>query len=84
MNKAKNTHFDAENFIVEFTDGRTLSVLLVYFPRLLQATEQQRKNYTMSGGGVALHWDELDEDISVENLLFGIGDTTVHAQQKTY
>jgi hypothetical protein len=61
---------------VDFLDGRKLGVPLAYFPRLLNAKPAQRKQYEISGGGSGLHWDELDEDISVENLLLGIGDRT--------
>lgn len=64
---------------VELADGRTLGVPLAYFPRLLQATPSQREKYTISGGGTGLHWDDLDEDISVTNLLLGIGDRTRRA-----
>lgn len=61
---------------VHLTDGRTLGVPLVYFPRLSTASEEQRKAFTISGGGIGIHWDELDEDISVKGLLMGIGDRT--------
>jgi hypothetical protein len=53
-----------------------LGVPLAYFPRLLNAQAAQREQYEISGGGSGLHWDHLDEDISVENLLLGIGDRT--------
>jgi len=59
---------------VELSDGRTLGVPLVWFPRLLRATPQQRLVFAISRGG--LHWDELDEDISIEGLLAGRGDQT--------
>jgi len=64
---------------VELADGRQLGVPLAYFPRLLQATPSQRRNYTASGGGAGLHWDDLDEDISVPALLMGVGDRTRNA-----
>jgi hypothetical protein len=53
-----------------------MSVPLAYFPRLLNATPAQREKFILSGNGVGIHWDELDEDISVENLILGIGDLT--------
>ena len=59
-----------------FVDGRKLGVPLAYFPRLLNATPTHREHYEISGGGSGLHWDEINEDISVENLLLGIGDRT--------
>ena len=84
---ARDIAFDKDNMWIELTDGRKLSVPLVYFPRLLKATNVQREAYIISGGGVGLHWDELDEDISVENLLLGIYDRNVsdtwHAKSKT-
>ena len=73
---AKAISFDANAMWVDFVDGRKLSVPLAYFPRLLNASSAQRARYEISGGGSGLHWDELDEDISVENLLLGIGDRT--------
>lgn len=71
---AKAVSFDADTMWVDFTDGRKLGVPLAYFPRLLSATPTQREHYEISGGGSGLHWDEIDEDINVENLLLGFGD----------
>lgn len=73
---AKRVWFDEANIWLELTDGRQLSVPLAYFPRLLHATGKQLQQYELSGGGTGIHWDELDEDISVEGLLLGIGDRT--------
>ena len=73
---AKAVSFDANAMWVDFVDGRKLSVPLAYFPRLLNATPTQREHYEISGGGSGLHGDEINEDISVENLLLGIGDRT--------
>ncbi len=73
---AKNIEFDSDMMWIELIDGRKLGVPLAYFPRLLDATAQQCQQYEISGGGSGLHWDEIDEDISVENLLMGIGDRT--------
>lgn len=74
---AKNLQFDDDMMWVELIDGRKLGTPLVYFPRLLNASMPQRERYEISGGGIGLHWDELDEDINVEYLLMGIGDITV-------
>jgi len=74
--QATNLHFDSDTMWVDLADGRTLGVPLAYFPRLLRATPKQRDEYVISGGGTGLHWDELDEDISVPALLMGIGDRT--------
>ncbi len=73
---AKQIKFDENMMWVELNDGRTLGTPLVYFPRLLNATMQQRECYEISGGGIGLHWDDLDEDIHVGYLLMGIGDVT--------
>ena len=68
--------FDADNMWVELTDGRQLGVPLAYFPRLAKASPAQRKKCLISGGGIGLHWDDLDEDISVPALLAGKVDQT--------
>ncbi len=73
---AIHVHFDDESMWVDLADGRQLGVPLAYFPRLLRATPTQRGKFIMSGGGTGLHWDDLDEDISVPALLMGIGDRT--------
>jgi hypothetical protein len=72
--KAEKIWFDNDNMWVLLADGRQLSVPLAYFPRLLHATPDQWVHFEMSGGGTGVHWDALDEDISVEGLLYGIGD----------
>lgn len=74
--KASRVWFDQENLCVAFYDGRQLFVPLAYFPRLLNATAQQRNQYELSGGGMGIHWDEIDEDISVSGLLMGNRDIT--------
>ena len=67
--------FDDDSFGVDLEDGRTLGVPLVWFPRLLHATPEQRAKVELSS--VGLHWDEIDEDISIAGLLAGRGD--IHA-----
>jgi len=74
--------FDEDTMWVELADGRQLGVPLAYFPRLSNATLQQRRKYTISGGGTGIHWDELDEDILVENLLLGIRDVQTFAEAR--
>jgi hypothetical protein len=54
---------------VVLDDGRTVSVPLVWFPRLLNATPKQRKEWELIGGGIGIHWEAIDEDISVASLL---------------
>jgi hypothetical protein len=79
---AKAVTFDSDNFWVELVDGRQLGVPLAYFPRLARASSAQRKKYIISGGGIGLHWDELDEDISVPALLVGRVDQTTQATKR--
>jgi len=59
----------AESLHVVLADGREVSVPLEWFPRLLQATDEQRKDWRLIGGGIGIHWESIDEDISVESLL---------------
>ncbi len=71
---ATAVRFDDYTMWVELSDGRTLGVPLAWFPRLLRATPAQRERVELSRTG--LHWEELDEDISVAGLLAGRGDMT--------
>lgn len=64
--------FDEDMMWVALTDGRTLGVPLAWFPRLLRATPEERQDVTLSAMG--LHWEALDEDISVAGLIAGRGD----------
>ena len=73
---AKQVRFEEDTMWVDLADGRTLGVPLAYFPRLLNASPAERMKYVVSGGGTGLHWDDLDEDISVSALLLGVGDRT--------
>ena len=66
---ALNVTFDDETFSVELPAGRTLRVPLAWFPRLLHATPEQRSIYEVSQKGI--HWEAIDEDISVDGLLAG-------------
>lgn len=73
---------DEDYLWVILSDGRQLATPLSYFPRLLNASKVQRDQFEVSGGGRGIHWDELDEDISVEGLLLGVGDQTSHHKNK--
>ena len=73
---ATKLSFDDSMMWLDLADGRRLGVPLAYFPRLLRASAKQRGHYKFSGAGSGIHWEELDEDISVEGLLMGIGDQT--------
>jgi len=68
--------FDSDNLWVAFTDGRQLATPLSYFPRLLHANKEQKENFIISGGGTGIHWEAIDEDISVEGLILGVPDKT--------
>ena len=72
--RAKAVRFDQDSMWVELSDGRTLGIPLAWFPRLLHATPEQREQVSISSRG--LHWEGLDEDISVAGLLAGQGDQT--------
>jgi hypothetical protein len=56
---------------VTLKDGRTIAVPLTWYPRLLNASPKQRKNWRIAGGGYGIHWPEIDEDLSTEGLLRG-------------
>lgn len=58
-----------DELTVVLDDGRTISVPLAWFPRLLQASAKQRKAWELIGGGIGVHWEAIDEDISVASLL---------------
>ena len=63
--------FDTERLIVDLMDGRTIAVPLAWYPRLLDATPEQRSDWEIAGGGYGIHWPQIDEDLSVEGLLRG-------------
>lgn len=69
--KVENVIISDETLTVELSDGRTISVPLAWYPRLLNATEKEKKNWRLIGRGVGIHWEDIDEDISVKALLLG-------------
>ncbi len=71
---AKAVRFDEDSMWVDLSDGRVLAVPLAWFPRLMRASDEQRQKVEFSRSG--LHWEAIDEDISVQGLLAGIGDLT--------
>jgi len=68
---AKFVEFNDDLMQVFLTDGRIISVPVIWFPLLHEATPEQRAQYEIGGGGVSLHWPEIDEDLSVAGLLAG-------------
>ncbi|MEW6201504.1 MAG: DUF2442 domain-containing protein [bacterium] len=66
---ATDIWFDSDMMHIRLTDGREIGVPLEWFPKLRDATDKQRRKWRLIGKGVGIHWDELDEDISVSALL---------------
>ena len=69
--KAQNVVVTEDTLTVDLSDGRTISAPIGWYPRLMHATPIERDNWRLIGKGEGIHWPELDEDISVENLIFG-------------
>jgi hypothetical protein len=69
--RVADIEFTEDTLSVRLMDGRTISVPLVWYPRLLNATKEQRENWQIAGGGYGIHWEEIDEDLSTEGLLRG-------------
>jgi hypothetical protein len=66
---AVDVAFSSDELQVALADGRAISVPLTWYPRLHEATPKERKNWRLIGGGLGIHWESLDEDVSVESLL---------------
>ena len=66
---AIGVRFEAESMRVQLSDGREIAVPLEWFPALSDATDKQRNNWRLISKGVGIHWEDLDEDLSVEGLL---------------
>ena len=69
--RVADVNFSRDTIDVSLRDGRTISVPLSWYPRLLAATPAQRKKWRIAGGGYGIHWPDLDEDLSTEGLLRG-------------
>ncbi len=67
----QNVTVTEDTLCVDLNDGRTVSVPLAWYPRLLHGTPKERNNWRLIGGGEGIHWPDLDEDISVESLILG-------------
>jgi hypothetical protein len=68
---ATSVWFDSDMMHVRILDGREISVPVEWFPKLRDATEAQRKKWRLIGKGIGIHWEDIDEDISVPALLAG-------------
>jgi hypothetical protein len=82
--RVADVSFDNDSLSVRLKDGRTISVPLAWYPRLFHATDKQRTNWKIAGGGYGLHWPEIDEDISTEGLLRGAPAPKPRNQQKSH
>ncbi len=63
--------FTSDSLSVSLKDGRTITVPLTWYPKLLHASPEQLQNWQIAGGGYGIHWPDLDEDLSTEGLLRG-------------
>jgi hypothetical protein len=69
--RVADVRFDEDRLVVDLMDGRTIAVPLAWYPRLFDATPEQRSIWRIAGAGYAIHWPEIDEDLSTEGLLRG-------------
>jgi len=69
--RVRDVEVSEDALSVALMDGRIISVPLVWYPRLLNASEAQRRNWVIAGGGFGIHWPDVDEDLSTEGLLRG-------------
>src|SRR5207302_5164897 len=69
--RVSDVTFTKDALSVALRDGRTITVPLAWYPRLLNASAAQRKNWRVAGGGYGIHWPDIDEDLSTEGLLRG-------------
>lgn len=69
--RVMNVRVDETRLEVDLMDGRTIAVPLAWYPRLANATADQRSHWELAGGGYGIHWPMIDEDLSTEGLLRG-------------
>jgi hypothetical protein len=69
--RVQNVTLTEDSLTVDLMDGRTITVPLVWYPRLLHGTEKEQNKWQLIGRGEGIHWPDLDEDISVENIILG-------------
>lgn len=77
--EATDVRFDDDSMWVSLSDGRTLGVPLVWYPRLSNGTPEDRQDFFISPSGI--HWEALDEDVSIEGMLFGWREVTADSRQ---
>ncbi len=69
--EAQQVAITDDSLTVELSDGRTISVPLAWYPRLLHGSQKERNNWRLTGSKQGIHWSELDEDISIKNIILG-------------
>lgn len=69
--RVRDVRIDDERLSVDLMDGRTITVPLAWYPRLRNASPEQRRRWEVAGGGFGIHWPDIDEDLSTEGLLRG-------------
>ncbi|MBI5346363.1 MAG: DUF2442 domain-containing protein [Chlamydiae bacterium] len=69
--RVEAVYFTRDSLVVDLMDGRTISVPLFWYPKLLNASPKERSYWEICGGGYGIHWPEIDEDLSIEGLLRG-------------
>ena len=69
--RVESVDFSEDFLVVSLKDGRRISVPIEWYPRLVRASESERSNWEICGGGYGIHWPEIDEDLSTEGLLRG-------------
>lgn len=69
--RVMNVNIDDDRLVVELMDGRLIGVPLAWYPRLANATPEQRNHWEIAGAGYGIHWPDIDEDLSTEGLLLG-------------
>ena len=78
----RDVHITEDTLGVDLSDGRTIIVPLTWYPRLLDATMEQRSRWKISGAGYGIHWPDLDEDLSTDGLLRGAPAAAETARQR--
>ena len=69
--RVRGVRLSDDSLSVDLIDGRTITVPLAWYPKLLHGTPEQRANWETCGGGYGIHWPDIDEDLSTEGLLRG-------------
>jgi Protein of unknown function (DUF2442) len=81
--RVEAVHFTRDSLVVDLMDGRSISVPLTWYPRLLKATPKQRASWEICGGGYGIHWPAINEDLSTAGLLRGVPAPKIIKTKKT-